>query len=134
LSFANSNTYLLLVFFDSCNFFAFGSLSSDDEDPKRDDATASFLDTLAANEAPSQEADVVVKSPEAHVKKITSSRASKRLKKATAASASLDTPRLVGSPGDVSTASYDLLFLLLELVFSCLPLTGSDEKIRLLGY
>jgi hypothetical protein len=68
------------------------------------------LDTLAANEAPSQEADVVVKSPEAPVKKGTSSRASKRLKKATVASASLDTHRPVGSPGDVSTASYGLLF------------------------
>jgi hypothetical protein len=92
------------------------------------------LDTLAANEAPSQEAAVVVKSPEALVKKGTSSRASKRLKKATAASTSLDTHRPVCSPGDVSTASYGLLFLLLEFFFSCLPLTGSDEKIRLFGY
>jgi hypothetical protein len=119
---------------DSCNFFAFGSLSSDDEDPKRDDATASLLDTLAANEAPSQKAAVVVKSPEAPVKKGTSSRASKHLKKATVASASLDTHRSVGSPNDVSTASYGLLFLLLEFFFSCLPLTGSHEKIRLFGY
>jgi hypothetical protein len=92
------------------------------------------LDTLAANDAPSQEAAVVVKSPEAPVKKGTSSRASKRLKKATAMSASLDTHGPVGSPGDVSTASYDLLFLLLEFVFSCLPLIGSYEKIHLFGY
>jgi hypothetical protein len=93
VSFANSNIYLLLVFLLLTHviFFAFGSLSSDDEDLKRDDATASFLDTLAANEAPSQEAAMVVKSPEALVKKGTSSRASKHLKKATAASASLDT-------------------------------------------
>jgi hypothetical protein len=48
-------------------FFAFGSFSSDDEDPKRDAATAPLLDTLAASEAPSQEAVVVVKSPEAPV-------------------------------------------------------------------
>jgi hypothetical protein len=70
--------------------FAFCFLSSDDEGPKRDAATDSLVDTFAANEPPSQEAAMVVKSPEAPVKKGTSSRASKRLKKATAASASLD--------------------------------------------
>jgi hypothetical protein len=77
---------------------------------------------------------MVVKLPEAPVKKGTSSRASKRLKKATAASASLDTHRPVGSPNDVSTASCDLLFLLLEFLFSCLPLTDSDEKIHIFGH
>jgi hypothetical protein len=92
------------------------------------------LDTLAANEAPSQEADVVVKSPEAPVKNGTSSRASKRLKKAMTVSTSLATHRPVGSPDDVSTASYGLLFLLLEFFFSCLPLTGSDKEICLFGY
>jgi hypothetical protein len=76
------------------------------------------MDTLAANEPHSQEAVVVVKLPEAPVKKGTSSRASKRLKKATAVSASLDTHRLVGSPDDVSTTSCGLLFLLLEFFFS----------------
>jgi hypothetical protein len=75
-----------------------------------------------------------VKSPEAPVKKGTSSGASKRLKKAPTVSASLDTHRPVGSLDDVSTASCGLLFLLLEFFFSCLPLTGSDEKIRLLGH
>jgi hypothetical protein len=40
----------------------------------------------------------------------------------------------VGSPDDVSTASYGLLFLLLEFFFSCLPFTDSDEKIHLLGH
>jgi hypothetical protein len=79
--------------------------------------------TLATNEPPSQEAAVVVKSLEAPVKKGTSSCASKRLKKATVASPSLDTHRPVGSPDDVSTALYGLLFLLLEFFFSCLPLT-----------
>jgi hypothetical protein len=101
-------------------FFAFGSLSSDDEDPKRDAATAPLLDTLAASKAPSQEAAMVVKSPEAPAKKGTPAHASKHLKKATAAGASLDTHRPVGSPDDVSTASYGLLFLLLEFFFSCL--------------
>jgi hypothetical protein len=114
--------------------FAFCSLSSDDEDSKRDAATASLVDTLAANEPPSQEAAMVVKSPEAPVKKGTSSRASKRLKKETAASASLDTHRPMGSPDDVSTASCGLLFLLLEFFSSCLPLTDSDEKNCLFGH
>jgi hypothetical protein len=114
--------------------FAFCSLFSDDEDPKRDAVTASLVDTSAANEPPSQEAVMVVKSPEAPVKKGTSSRASKRLKKATVVSASLDTHRPVGSPDDVSTASCGLLFVLLELFFLCLPLTDSDEKNRLFGH
>jgi hypothetical protein len=114
-------------------FFAFGSLSSDNEDPKRDAATAPLLDTLAANEAPSQEATMVVKSPEALAKKGAPARASKRLKKVTVAGASLDTHRSVGSPDDVSTASYGMLILLLEFFFSCLSLADSDEKILSLG-
>jgi hypothetical protein len=95
-------------------FFAFGSLPSDDNDPKRDAATAPLLDTLAVTKAPSQEAAMVVKSPEAHAKKGTPARASKWLKKATAAGASLDTHRLVASPDDVSIASYGLLFFCLN--------------------
>jgi hypothetical protein len=90
--------------------------------------------TLAANEPPSQDAAMVVKSLEAPVKKGTSSRASKHLKKATAASAFLDTHRPVGSPDDVSTALSGFLFLLLEFFFSCLPLTDSNEKIRFFGH
>jgi hypothetical protein len=92
------------------------------------------VDTLAANEPPSQEAAMVVKSPEAPIKKGTSSRASKRLKKAMEASTSLDTHRQMGSPNDVSVASCGLLFLLLEFFFSCLPLIDSDEKNRLFGH
>jgi hypothetical protein len=111
----------------------FVPFSSDDEDPKRDAATASLIDTSAANEPPSQEAAMVVKSPEAPVNK-GNSRASKRLKKTTVASTSLDTHRLVGSPDDVSTASCDLLFSLPRFFFSYLPLAGSYEKIRLLGH
>jgi hypothetical protein len=116
---------------DSCKVFAFGSLPSDDDDLKRDAATAPLLDTLAVAKAPSQEAAMVVKSPEAPAKKGTPTRASKRLKKAAAAGASLDTHRPVASPDDVSIASDGLLFLLLEIFFSCLPLADSDEKIPL---
>jgi hypothetical protein len=62
----------------------------------------------------------VVKSPEAPVKK-GNSRASKRLKKAAVAGTSLDTHRPMVSADDVSITSYDLLCLLLELPYSCLP-------------
>jgi hypothetical protein len=126
--------FIRFLSLDSCKVFDFGSPSSDDEDPKRDATTAPLLDTLAASKAPSQEAAMVVKSPEAPAKKGTPSRASKHLKKATAMGASLDTHRPVGSPDDVSTASYDLLFFLLEFSFSCLPLAESDEKIPLSGH
>jgi hypothetical protein len=113
VSLADSNTHLLFVFFllTNAKFFAF---SSDDEGLKRGAATASLVDTFAANEPPSQEAAAVVKLPEAPVKKGTSSRASKHLKKATAVSTSLDTHRPVGSPDDVSTAYCGLLFFCLN--------------------
>jgi hypothetical protein len=106
--------------FDLCKVFAFCFLCSDKKNPKRDTATASVVNTPASNEPPSQEADAVVKSPEAPVKK-GNSRASKRLKKAAMASTSLDTHRPVVSTDDVSTASCGLLYLLLELSYSCLP-------------
>jgi hypothetical protein len=117
------NTYLFIHFlsFNSCKVSAFCSLFSDNEKPKRDATTASLVDAPAADEPPSQEAAVVVKSPESTAKKGISSRASKRLKKAPVASTSLDTHRPVGSTDDVSTFFCGLLFLLLELFFSCLP-------------
>jgi hypothetical protein len=62
----------------------------------------------------------VVKSPEAPVKK-GNSRASKHLKKVVVAGTSLDTHRPMVSADDVSITSYDLLCLLLELPYSCLP-------------
>jgi hypothetical protein len=90
---------------------------SDDEDPKKYAATAPIVDAPVIDEPPSQEAAVVPKSPEAATKKA-GSRASKRLKKASAASTSLDTPRPVISPDDVS-AIYFCYLLAIELLFSC---------------
>jgi hypothetical protein len=113
-------SFIRFLSFDLCNVFAFCFLRSDNENPKRDTATASAVDTPASNEPPSQEAGAVVKSPEAPVKK-GNPRASKRLKKAAVASTSLDTHRPVVSADDVSTASCGLLCLLLELSYSCLP-------------
>jgi hypothetical protein len=89
---------------------AFCSLFSDNENPKRDPATTPLVDAPAVDEPPSQEAVVVVKSPEAPAKKGTSSRASKCLKKAPVASTFLDTHRPVGSTDDVSTFLWFALF------------------------
>jgi hypothetical protein len=110
---ADLNTYLLCVSFllTYAKCLLFGSLFSDTEDPKRDVATASLVNTPATNQPPSQEASVVAKSPEAPAKK-GNSRASKRLKKATVASTSLDTHRPVGSADDVSFAYCGLLFFI----------------------
>jgi hypothetical protein len=44
--------------------FAFCSLLSDDDDPKRGAVAAPLLDTLIITKVPSQEKVVVVKSPE----------------------------------------------------------------------
>jgi hypothetical protein len=88
--------FIHFISLDLCKVFACGSLSSDNEDPKRDVAAAPLLDTLATSEAPSQEDAMVVKSPEAPAKKGTPTHASKRLKKATATGTSLDTHRPVG--------------------------------------
>jgi hypothetical protein len=100
--------------------FDFCFLCSDNENPKGDTAPASAVDAPASNEPPSQEAGAVVKLPEAPVKK-GNSRSSKCLKKAAVASTSLDTHRPMVSADDVSIASCDLLCLLLELPYSCLP-------------
>jgi hypothetical protein len=70
---------------------AFCFLRSDNEDPKRDVATAPSVETMAADEPSLQEVDPVVKSPKAPkapVKKVVATRGSKRLKKSTDAGAS----------------------------------------------
>jgi hypothetical protein len=82
----------------------FCSLFSDNENPKKDAATAPLVDAPTVDKPPFQEATVVVKSPDAPVKKGNSSRASKCLKKAPMASTSLDTHQPVSSTDDVSTA------------------------------
>jgi hypothetical protein len=83
----------------------FCSLFSDNEDPRKDVATAPLVNAPAVDELPSQEAAMVTKSPEAAAKKGAPSRASKRLKKPPMASTSLDTHRPVSYADDVSTAS-----------------------------
>jgi hypothetical protein len=63
----------------------------------------------------------VVKSKETPAKRVSSSRGSKHLKKATDASASLDAHRSMSSSDDVSTNPGAFLCSLLELSYSCLP-------------
>jgi hypothetical protein len=95
--------------------FAFCSLLSDDDDPKRDAVAAPHLDTLTVTKAPSQEDAMVVKSPEAPAKKGTPAHASKRLKKAVAVGTSLKAHRPVASSNDVSIASCSRFFHCLNL-------------------
>jgi hypothetical protein len=80
----------------------FCSFCRDNENPKKDATTAPIVDAPAIDEPPSQEADVAPKSPEAAVKKA-ASRASKRLKKVSAASTSLDAHQPMSFDDDVST-------------------------------
>jgi hypothetical protein len=86
-------------------WFTFCFFFSDDEDPKKFAATAPVTDAPIIDEPPLQEAAMVPKSPEAAAKKA-GSRASKRLKKASAASTSFDAPRLVMPTDDVSTTYF----------------------------
>jgi hypothetical protein len=92
-------------------------LFSDNEDLKKCAATSPIVDAPVIDEPPSQEAAVVPKSLEVATKKA-GSRASKRLKKVSAASTSLDTPRPVISPDDVSVV-YFFYLLAFEQLFSC---------------
>jgi hypothetical protein len=82
-------------------FLLFCSFCSDNKNPKKDVATALVVDAPAIDEPPSQEAAVVPKSPKAAAKKA-GSHASKHLKKASAASTSLDAPRPITSTDNVS--------------------------------
>jgi hypothetical protein len=81
------------------------SFSSVNKDPKKFPSTTPITDAPIVDEPPSQEPAVVPKSPEAAAKKA-GSRASKRLKKAPAASTSFDAPRLVIPTNDVSTVCF----------------------------
>jgi hypothetical protein len=106
-----------------CSFF------SDNENPRKDAATAPLVDAPAVDEPPSQEAAVVAKSPDAPVKKGTSSHASKRLKKVPIVSTSLDTHRPVSSADDVSTIFWWLaLFTALNCSSHVFLLTDFYEK------
>jgi hypothetical protein len=79
----------------------FCSFCSDNENPKKDVATAPIVDAPSIDEPPSQEAAMVPKSLEVTTKKA-GSRSSKCLKKVLGATTSLDAPRPITSTDDVS--------------------------------
>jgi hypothetical protein len=112
-------------------YFTFCFFFSDNEDPKKFAATAPVTDAPVVDEPPSQEVAVVPKLPEAATKKA-GSHASKRLKKASAASISLDAPRPVIPTDDVSTIYFCCLVALNYSSYT-LPWTDFAEKVRLLG-
>jgi hypothetical protein len=120
---------LLSIDLDIVLYFCF--FFSDNEDPKKFAATAPVTDAPIVDEPPSQEAVVVPKSLEAAAKKA-GSRASKRLKKASTASTSLDAPWPVIPTDDVSTI-YSSYLLALNYSSHTLLWTGFAEKIHLLG-
>jgi hypothetical protein len=102
---------LLSVELDRVLYFFLCFFSSDNEDLKKFAATALVTDSPIVDEPPSQEAAVVPKSPEAAAKKA-GFHASKRLKKASAVSTSLDAPRPVIPTDDVSTIYFCGLLVL----------------------
>jgi hypothetical protein len=104
--------------------YSFFSFFSDNEDPKKYVATAPVVDAPIINEPPSQEAAVVRKSPEAATKKA-GFHASKRLKKASAVSTSLDAPRPIIPTDDIS-AIYFCCLLALNFSSHALPWTDFD--------
>jgi hypothetical protein len=89
--------------FDLCEVFAFSFLCSDNEDPKKGATTAPSAEATASDEPSFQEVVPVVKSPKAPAKRVSSTRGSKRLKKAVDVSVSLDTHRSVSSSDYVSS-------------------------------
>jgi hypothetical protein len=85
--------------------FAFCSLHSDDDDPKKDAAAAPLFDVLTASKELPQEETVVTKSLTVPPVKGTPTRASKHLKKTVAVGTSLKVHRPAASSKDVSVAS-----------------------------
>jgi hypothetical protein len=76
----------------------------------------------------------VVKSPKAPVKRVSSTRGSKRLKKSTDAGASLDTNRSTSSSDDVRIDPGFSLCSLRELSTHVFFWTDLDEEVRLFGH
>jgi hypothetical protein len=84
--------------------FAFCSLHSDDDDPKKDVVAAPLLDVLTASKELPREETVVTRSLTVPPVKGTPTRASKRLKKIAVVGTSLEVHRPAASSKDVSIA------------------------------
>jgi hypothetical protein len=110
-------------------------LHSDNENPKKDAATTPSVEATAADEPSLQEAAPVAKSPKAHVKRVSSTRGSKCLKKSTDVSAFLDTHRSTSSSDDVRIDLGIFCFVpcvnFLHMFFFW---TDLDEEVHLFGH
>jgi hypothetical protein len=112
------------------------SFCSDDEEPKRDAASAPSTQDATIDEPPTQETEPAMQAPRvtrASTKKITVSRSTKRSKKSQEADVSLEAREPTGSPDDVSDC-IALIFLVPSIYLYIIPLPGIDEKIHRLGY
>jgi hypothetical protein len=130
-------TRLLLAFFLSTyvKSLAFCFLCSDNEDPKRDAATAPSAETMAADEPSVQEVEPVVKSLKAPIKKVVATRGSKRLKKSTDAGASLEIHQSASSSDDVCVDPGIFAFVpCVIFILTCLFWTNLDEEICHFGH
>jgi hypothetical protein len=115
---------------------SFCFLYSDDEDPKRDAATAPSAKNITTGETPVQEAEPAVKSlkaPRASIKKVPVARSIKRSKKSKEADVYLEDHDSMNSPDDVSDCP-SLYFLRDPYTHVFFSLTGIDEEIRRLGH
>jgi hypothetical protein len=112
-------------------------LFSDEEAPKRF-AAAPATDTPIIDEPPSQEADLVVKSPKAPrapVKKVVITRGSRRTKKSTNAGASLEAHQSTSSSGDVRVDTGMLSFVsCMIFILTYIFWTDLDEEVCHFGY
>jgi hypothetical protein len=127
--------YLAFALSTYVKALAFCILCSDNEDPKRGATTAPSSDTRAADEPFVQEVEPVVKSlkapkaSNAPVKKLVTTRGSKRLKKSTDAGVSLEIHQSTSSSNDVCVGPGTLLLFFALSSYSCVFLTGLDEEI-----
>jgi hypothetical protein len=125
---------VLALFLSSCIKPVFSC--SDDEEPKRDSASAPSTQDATIDEPSTQETEPAVQAPRvtrASTKKIIVSRSTKRSKKSQEADVSLETHEPTGSPDDVSDC-IALIFLAPFIYLYVIPLPCIDEKIRRLGY
>jgi hypothetical protein len=114
---------------------AFCLLCSDNEDPKRDAATAPSAETMAADEPSVQEVEPVVKYPKAPVKKVVATRGSKCLKKSIDAGASLEIYQSTSSSDDVRVdPGIFTLVPCMIFILTCFFWTDLDEEICHFGH
>jgi hypothetical protein len=113
----------------------FSFIHSDNENPKKDAATPPSVEAMAADEPSLQETAPVAKSSKAPVKKVVSTRGSKRLKKSIDADASLETHQSTSSSDDVRVDSGIFCFCsLCDLHTHMFFWTDLDEEICHFGH